>query len=38
MGLVQDLLERHGYVWSDCYGTWSCHESHDDDEGMHLGV
>ena len=38
MGLVQDLLQSDGYVWSDCQDVWSCYKSGEDDRCTHSVV
>ena len=38
MGLVQDLLERGGYIWSNCSDVWRRYESQENGRGMHFGV
>ena len=38
MGLVHDLLQGRGKVWSDCIGACSCCESGEDNRGSHDGV
>ena len=38
MGLVQDLLQGGGYIWSDCPGVVGCYQSGEDRRGTHNGI
>ena len=38
MGLVQDLLQSGGYVWSEGHGVWSCCKSGEDGRCTHVGI